>query len=407
MHRYVLLLLLLGASIAACGVSSGEPFLQGSTDPRPIEPEPGDLTGLHLSPVATGLSTPVWAVAPANDERLFIVEKTGTIRILRDGVVQMTPFLDLTSEVSTDHLERGLTGLAFHPGFAANGRIVVFYTDREGTSQVVEYQLDSRDPEVVDLETARPLLSMPQFHPAHQGGSVAFGPDGYLWVTVGDGGILSDGEGGVDSDPMQHGQNPSTLLGSVLRIDVDTGEDGYAIPPDNPFVDGGGAPEVWAYGLRNPWRIAFDEDLVYISEVGHEWWEEVNVVPLSEPGRNFGWSIKEGPDCFEAEICDDSGLSEPTLPVYHERACALVGGPVYRGSAIPELDGHFFYGDWCVGWVRSFEYQDGSVQSEREWEELTGIGNLNSFAVDAAGEMYVMNMEGTLWRIVPVRAGSG
>jgi hypothetical protein len=405
-HRFLFLMLVLVTFAVACGeTESDEPSLQEVVPLERAEPGEGELVGLHLLPVATGLSSPVWAVAPPNDERLFIVEKSGTVRILSDGVVKAQPFLDLSDLVSTDHLERGLLGLAFHPEFAGNGRLVAFYTDLAGNSQVVEYRLDSDNEEQVDLASARPLLSIKQFHPAHQGGAVAFGPDGYLWVTVGDGGILSDGEGGIISDPMEHGQNPSTIHGSVLRIDLDASDEGYAIPADNPFVDGGGAPEIWAYGLRNPWRIEFDQDLVYISDVGNDWWEEVNVTPLSEAGKNYGWSTKEGPECFAAEECDATGLTEPTFPVYHERACALVGGPVYRGGAIPELNGHFFYGDWCLGWIRSFEYKDGVVQSETEWTELTDVGNLNSFAVDARGEMYVMNLAGDLFRIVPVRAG--
>jgi len=408
MHRLVVLLLGFTVFVAACGDETpDEPSRQARPELKPLEAKPGELVGLRLEPVATGLSFPVSAVAPPNDERLFIVEKTGTVRILADGVVQASPFLDLSSEVSTDHLEQGLLGLAFHPDFHNNGRLFVFYTDVVGTSRLVEYTVDSDDPEQVDIGSAHPLLSVEQFDQAHQGGAVAFGPDGYLWVPIGDGGILPDGEGGIDSDPKEQGQDPWTFLGSVLRIDIDTSADGYTIPEDNPFIEGGGAPEVWAYGLRHPWRLEFDQDLVYISDVGHEWWEEVNVTPLSEPGKNFGWSIQEGPECFEAEECDDSGLTAPTFPVYHQRSCALVGGPVYRGGAIPELSGHFFYGDWCVGWVRSFEYKDGVVQSEKEWTELSDIGNLNSFAVDARGEMYVMNLEGDLFRIVAVRSDVG
>jgi glucose/arabinose dehydrogenase len=367
----------LGLLAAACGNSpEALPPATAETEQQPT----GELLGLQLTPVVAGLSSPVAAAAPPGDPRLFIVEKTGTVRIYDEGLLLAAPYLDVRDLVSIDHLERGLLGLEFHPDYVENGRLFVFYTDRNGTSQLVEYRVDSADPNVVDLDTARTLLSVEQFHPAHQGAAMAFGPDGYLWVTVGDGGILSDGEGGIDSDPMEHGQNPSTVLGTVLRLDVDSTDQGYAIPSDNPFVNGGGAPEVWAYGLRNPWRITFDEDLVYISDVGHEWWEEINITPIDESGKNFGWSVKEGPECFEAQTCDATGLVEPTFPMYHERSCALVGGPVYRGRSIPELHGHFL-----------------------DWTALEGIGNLNSFAVDARGEMYVMNMEGELFRIDPVR----
>jgi hypothetical protein len=228
-----------------------------------------------------------------------------------------------------------------------------------------------------------------------------FGPDGYLWVTVGDGGNIGD--------PRGHGQNPNTLLATVIRLDVS--DLPYRIPPDNPFVDSEkGADEVWAYGLRNPWRIWIDDGNVYIPDVGQFQYEEIDIVPIDEPGHNFGWSIAEGFDCYdrdeEDEVVPDCDPTEFTLPVHgyiHENTgCAIVGGPVYRGRDIPELDGHYFYADYCRGWVRTMRYTDGEVTEDREWDALD-MTLVTTFAVDWVGEIYYANLDGNLWKIVPVR----
>jgi glucose/arabinose dehydrogenase len=346
--------------------------------------------------VTDQLDQPIAAAALPGDDRLFVVEKTGKIRILRDGTLLTEPFLDLSRDVTSEGSEQGLTTLAFHPRFEDNGRAFVFYTDVNGTSQLAEYRLDPDDANRLDPATRLGLLSLEQPHPAHQAGALAFGPDGYLWVTLGDGGIGQ----GASGDPWGHGQNPETLYGTIIRVDIDAARP-YAIPPDNPFVDGeDGAREVWAYGLRNPWRMTMDLDsgLLYLTDVGHEKWEEINIVRLDTKGANYGWSIEEGPQCFEADACGDEGLVAPAHFYNHGSGCAIVGGPVYRGTTIPEIEGHYFYADYCLGWIHSLRTEDGRVVEDIDWTvDLGRIGNVTSFAVDGHREMYVMTLAGELF----------
>ncbi|MDP8959778.1 MAG: PQQ-dependent sugar dehydrogenase, partial [Actinomycetota bacterium] len=201
-----------------------------------------------------------------------------------------------------------------------------------------------------------------------------------------------------------NGQRPDTLLATVLRLDVDAAQP-YAIPPDNPFVDGGGAPEVWAYGLRNPWRFSFDQGLLYIADVGQSSWEEVNVVRADRAGLNYGWPIMEGAHCFQEEGCGTWGLVLPVLeyPI-PEDGCAVIGGFVYRGRAIPELVGHYFYGDLCGGWVRSFRFRDGQAVDQRDWtEDLGRVGSILSLGRGSGGELYLTVAEGQVFRLVPRR----
>jgi glucose/arabinose dehydrogenase len=350
------------------------------------------LQGLGLETVAEGLSNPLLVTAPEGDPRLFVVEKVGRVRIVADGELLSEPFLDISSLVLISGArfgEQGFLGLAFHPSYADNGRFFVHYSDRGGDTALVEYRV-SDDPDRADSESARLLLSLEQPAANHNGGMVTFGPDGYLYLGLGDGGAAGDRFG--------NGQNPDTLLATVLRLDVDEG-DPYAIPPDNPFVDGGGAPEVWAYGLRNPWRFAFDDGLIYIADVGQNAWEEIDVAPTDQGGLNYGWPIMEAGHCFQEENCDPAGLVQPVLeyPI-PEEGCAVIGGYVYRGRAIPELAGHYFYGDLCGGWVRSFRHQDGRAAEQAE--HLTGVGNILSFGTDSQGELYVGVAGGTVSRLV-------
>jgi glucose/arabinose dehydrogenase len=237
------------------------------------------------------------------------------------------------------------------------------------------------------------LLEIDQPAGNHNGGMVAFGPDGYLWISTGD--------GGGANDQFDQGQRPDTLLGTMLRIDVDG--DPYAVPTANPFADGGeGAAEVWAYGLRNPWRFSFDGDRLYIADVGQNEIEEVDVVEVEQrEALNFGWPIMEGTNCFRSSSCSSDGLVLPVVEYPHGEGCSVTGGYVYRGTAIPELVGHYFYGDYCSGWVRSFLVaDDGSVGEEREWLPRGTLAGLTSFGVDATGELYAMTTNGTIWRIV-------
>jgi glucose/arabinose dehydrogenase len=221
-----------------------------------------------------------------------------------------------------------------------------------------------------------------------------FGPDGYLYVALGDGA----------ANP-QAAQDTESLLGSILRLDVD-GAQRYAIPPDNPFVDGGGAPEIWVYGLRNPWRFSIDEatGTLYIGDVGLEAWEEVDAIPLGEGGANLGWPLFEGDTCYQSEDCNASGLTFPIVQHSHDEGCSIIGGYTYHGAAIPELAGHYFYSDWCGGWIRSFRLVEGEATELRDWsDQLERIGSISSFGVDGSGELYVVTSQGTLARIEPVR----
>jgi glucose/arabinose dehydrogenase len=338
---------------------------------------------------------PVFAIAPAGDDRLFVLEQEGLIGVIEGGQLRSRPFLDITSEVGAEGLEQGLLGMAFHPAHESNGRFFVYFTDPGGTSRLVEYAVSGDDPNVADPASGRLLLSQDQPASNHNGGMIQFGPDGYLYVALGDG-------GGAD-DQFGNGQRADTLLGTILRLDVDGG-DPYAVPPDNPFVGGGGLSQVWAYGLRNPWRFDIDQNLIYIGDVGQNKWEEVSIAPLTGGPLNFGWPIVEGFECFQSDDCEDEGLISPALVFDHGQGCSVIGGFVYRGSAIPELDGHYFHGDWCGGWVRSFRYRGGQVTDPQDWAADFGdVGRIVSFGEDGHGELYLVSQEGTIFRIVPIR----
>jgi glucose/arabinose dehydrogenase len=346
---------------------------------------------IRLEPVASGLSSPLYLTAPTADPRLFIVEQPGRIRIVRNGELLSTPFLDITDRVSNGG-ERGLLSVAFHPNYAANGFLYVDYTDPRGDTRIERYTVSS-DPDRADPASGKLLLTIKQPYANHNGGLVLFGPDRMLYIGMGDG-----GSGG---DPMGNGQNRQSLLGKMLRIDVDGG-DPYGIPADNPFVGRTDAkPEIWALGLRNPWRFSFDPTthLLYIADVGQNRWEEVDVVSDKEGGLNYGWNIMEGPACYRTSNCDQTGL---TLPIYsygHDEGCSITGGYVYRGSAIPVVVGHYFFADYCNGWVRSFKFDGGKVTEPRQWS-VGNVGRILSFGEDAAGELYVLSDKGTVYHIV-------
>jgi glucose/arabinose dehydrogenase len=289
-----------------------------------------------------------------------------------------------------------MLSVAFHPRYAANGFLYVNYTDRRGDTQVVRFTV-SRDPDRADPATARRVLSIGQPYGNHNGGLVMFGPDGMLYVGMGDG-----GSGG---DPHGNGQDRASLLGKLLRLDVDRG-DPYAVPADNPFVGRPGLRgEIWAYGLRNPWRFCFDPPpgLLYVADVGQNRWEEINVVPAGRAGLDYGWNVMEGDHCFRSRDCDRGGRVIPALEYDHGEGCSVTGGFVYRGRVMPDLAGHYFYADYCNGWIRSFHYEGGRVATHREWRRLEP-GRVTSFGQDAAGELYVCSDEGTVYRLAPGRA---
>ena len=376
-----------GASLAACLAA-----LFACSDPA----TPGSRLPIELEVVASGLDAPLHLTAPPGDERrLFIVERGGRIRIVRDGVLLPTPFLDIGGRVSSGG-EQGLLGMAFHPDYEANGFFYVDYTDTSGDTKVVRYGVSS-DPDRAEAGPDVTILSVAQPFPNHNGGLVAFGPDGMLYVGLGD--------GGSSGDPRGNGQDPSTLLGSLLRVDVDAASP-YAVPPDNPFVGEPSArPEVWAYGLRNPWRFSFDRQTgdLYIGDVGQGAREEISFQPAaSAGGENYGWNVMEGTACFEPPNgCDASGLTPPVLDYPHGEGCSVTGGHVYRGADFPELRGRYFYADFCATWIRSLRIEDGeAVDVQDHTQQLGPVEGVSSFGEDARGELYVVSLEGTVYRIV-------
>jgi hypothetical protein len=340
------------------------------------------LTGLTYTEIATGLPFPVLFTIRPTDGANFILTKDGQVWQLTDAGPDV--FLDISDRV-TNSGERGLLGMAWHP--TDPERLFLHYSDRSGDTVISEF---------IDGEE-RLILGVAQPAPNHNGGMIEFGPDGYLYIALGDGG------GG--GDQFGNGQPVDDLLANLLRIDVDGG-DPYGIPGDNPYVDGSGAPEVWASGLRNPWRFSFDEGLIYIGDVGQGAYEEIDVAPADAAGLNYGWPVSEGLHCYDPpQGCDISGHSLPVLEVAHSDSgtCSIAGGVVYRGAAIPELVGHYFYSDYCAGYLRSFLYADGAATETRDWTEQVGsIGGVISFGRSAAGEVYVMNTD-TVYRIDPVR----
>jgi len=360
----------------------------------------GDTTGIITPPevtlgvqeIASGFSNPLYVISPAGDLRLFVVEQDGRIKIIKNGQVLATPFLDITSRISSGG-ERGLLSVAFHPLYATNGFFYVNFTDVAGNTRVERFTVSS-NPDIANAASSKLLLAVTQPFPNHNGGLNVFGPDGMLYIGLGDG-----GSGG---DPLGNGQKLSTLLGKILRIDVDHG-DPYAIPSDNPFVGQPNARgEIWAYGLRNPWRFAFDKlgGLLYVADVGQDRFEEVDVVASTAKGVNYGWNTMEGASCFATTSCTQTGLELPALVYDHSNgACSITGGYVYRGAVITDLIGHYFYSDYCAGFLKSFRYQNGNA-TEQHTYSIGNIGSITSFGQDASGELYLTSSNGKVYRIV-------
>lgn len=376
--------------------------------------------GGGLEAVGSGFEYPVYVTSPPGQpDRLFVVEQRGLIRQIH-GQGYAQPFLDIRDRVDFDGGERGLLGLAFHPSFAANGRLFVHYTNHDGDIVISEFLAGQENPSEASSDSERRLLVIPhRASPNHNGGQVAFGPDGYLYIGTGDGSWQED----LDNN----GQNVGTLLGKLLRIDVDSHGPGieYAVPESNPFVGrANAAPEIWAFGLRNPWRFSFDRETgdLYIGDVGQYSWEEVNVKPAGAPGGvNYGWSYMEGSRCFRpAEGCPTKGLTLPVLEYPNRRdeavegkghwgiPSAIVGGYVYRGSQIPALRGTYLYADYFLGFVRTFVLAHGQATCLRDiTAELIGQAHnqryyFSSFGEDANGELYIVeHRRGEIYRIVP------
>ncbi|HYC49711.1 MAG TPA: PQQ-dependent sugar dehydrogenase [Gemmatimonadaceae bacterium] len=361
--------------------------LLGCSDPNPPLP-----SALRVTPFVNGLSAPIFLASPPGDARVFIAEQGGRIRVVVDGALVEEPFLDISSKISAGG-ERGLLGFAFHPDFATNGFFYVNYTDLNGDTKIERYHAQP-SALTADAASASHVLGIPQPFSNHNGGMLLFGPDGNLWIGTGDG-----GSGG---DPQGNGQRTTTLLGKMLRISVGAA-DGYAIPLDNPFATSTAVrTEIWGLGLRNPWRYSIDRGtgLLYVADVGQNAWEEIHVVRTNASPVNFGWVIMEGTRCYNAESCDMNGLDIPVLEYPHAEGCSITGGFVYRGSFIPGIRGHYFYSDFCTGFLRSFRYADGRATQQREWD-VGDLGNVMSFGEDSAGELYILSSNGTVYRIVP------
>ncbi|MGD8751910.1 MAG: PQQ-dependent sugar dehydrogenase [Anaerolineales bacterium] len=362
-------------------------MVEESRSSVPTFPDP---EGYQWAPVASGLNKPVGMThADDGSGRLFVIEQAGLIRIVQNGELLPTPFLDIRDLVGSRGNEQGLLGLAFHPRFSENGYLFVNYTDNNGDTVISRFRVSS-DGGQVNANTETRLLQVSQPYGNHNGGHVVFGPEGYLYTGLGDG-----GSGG---DPQGNAQNLNTPLGKLLRIDVDGGEP-YAIPQDNPFTGGEGSPEVWAVGLRNPWRFSFDRltgDL-YIGDVGQNQWEEINFWSIENPGgANFGWDFREGAHPYEGSPPLGLDLIDPVAEYDHSQGCSVTGGVVYRGS-LPEWQGVYLYGDWCSGRVWGL-LQDaaGGWQNELLFESGARI---SAFGEDEDGEVYLVDHGGNLFRL--------
>lgn len=390
----------------------------------------GDLPGdpdVQLVQVATGLVDPV-NVTNAGDGsgRIFVVERTGTIRIIENGEVLAEPFLDLSNSVKTDFLEQGLLGLAFHPDYENNGRFYVYYAryNANGALTLEEYQVSADNPNVADPQTNRVLFSLADPYFNHNGGTIKFGPDGYLYIAIGDGGSAGD--------PFDNAQDLSTLFGKILRIDVDGGEP-YGIPEDNPFAVAGqilygpsvgepgryhpdGSPEIWMYGLRNPWQFAFDRETgeMFIADVGQNYWEEIHVAEAGVGGQNYGWDLLEGTHCYPADVTECQPFGEAPVAEYDhsDGSCSITGIGVYRGEISTDLDGMYFNSDFCSGNLWGLQRDDAG---EWQYEVLLDTSLLVTGAGEGEdGELYLTscscafgkdydpfeNPEGTVWQIM-------
>ena len=347
---------------------------------------------IKLTRVAQGLASPVFVTAAPGDSRLFIVQQNGIVSVLEDTKVR--DVLNIIERV-THAGEAGLLGLALHPDFLNNNLAYVSYTKGNLTSVIEEYRFDE-NLRGFDPASRREVYALDQPAGNHNGGMIAFGPDGYLYVGFGD--------GGGANDTYANGQNFDTPLGAIVRIGVGPGfAQPFAIPDDNPDLNAP-APESWVYGARNPWRFSFDGDQLYIADVGQSGEEEVHVIGAgsASSGLNLGWPLAEGNSCFSDAACRQKDLDWPVLTYPTGEGCAITGGYVYRGKNIPDLNGHYFYGDFCTGEISSFLLMDGVATSKRSWAGMLGrVEFLSSFGTDGFGELYAVSLTGSIFRLDP------
>lgn len=357
----------------------------------------GPICGrLAREPIASDLRWPVYATALPGDDRIFVVLRLDSQVIVLDGAGQAgdEPFLDVADETNLADFEAGLLYLAFHPDYANNGYVFVSFTSIDRTLRVARFTVPPETPDAVDPDSEVALLDIPVPANHNVGGVLEFGPDGLLYIGVGD--HLHEA----------NGQDMTQLAGKILRIDVDdTGKAPYEVPADNPFVgEKGVAPEIWASGLREPYRIDFDDETgdLYVSDVGEDLFEELEVVPAGDPGgENFGWATMEGPACHTPpDGCDQTGLTEAAYAYSHDEGTAIIGAGVYRGTALPECwQGRYFFGDYPTGWIRTLRWEGDRVLELEQHDELRGDGAFVSFGLDGNGEILIVN-EDTLDRIV-------
>ncbi len=384
----LLIALLIGSIGPARNVSAAN--LQASIPPN-----------LKLTPVLSGLTQPIFAThAGDGSGRLFIAQRTGEILIWDGTTLNATPFLDVSDIIKTTSGEQGLLGLAFDPDYSNNGYFYIVYTDQSsvGDDVLARYEVSSGDPDVADDTSAQILLTVSQPETNHNGGMIAFGPDGYLYFALGDG-----GGGGDNHGTIGNGQDTTTLLGKILRLDVSTVP--YTVPATNPFFSSANPSikkEIWAYGLRNPWRFSFDSDTgdLYIGDVGQNEQEEIDYQPAAFPGgANYGWRIREGNLCHNPSsgCVSPSGYVAPATVYSHSLGCSVTGGYVYRGAAFPGLVGVYLFGDFCTGNLWGL-YKNASNQWVKTLMKDTGY-NISSFAEDGQGELYILNYGGQLIHI--------
>ncbi|GAA3447948.1 PQQ-dependent sugar dehydrogenase [Planomonospora venezuelensis] len=376
---------LLCVALAACsagepagGSAATAPGATGSAAPTSAAGTPDPGAGPEFTEIAR-LDMPVAMALRPGDETLYVAEQGGRLRKISGGKVAEDPVVDLSDEVSRGN-EQGLLGVAFHP---EEDFLYLNWTDREGTTHITEWAFDGRE-----ATGRRDVLTQPQPYSNHNGGQLAFGPDGHLYIALGDG-----GSGG---DPQGNGQNLGTWLGKILRIDPRGTP--YKVPEDNPFAGRQGAkPEIWAYGLRNPWRFTFDRKTgdLWIGDVGQNEWEEVDHQPKGEGGRNYGWNLREGRHPFRGNGAA-GGLVDPVIeyPLGQDGTCSVIAGYVYRGTKIPSLAGRFLYGDFCAGWVRS-----APADRPGEGKDLGRVEQLSSFGEDHDGELYALSLSGPVYRL--------
>ena len=385
-RRHPLTCLLAAAALAACHDAAA-----------PVTPADH---GPWLAPVDSGYDFSLFVTAPPGDtSRLFVVERGGRILLRKHGVRQDSAFLNLTAATGGAS-EYGVYGLAFHPRYATNHELYVYYVANDGSAQLSRFLADASF-DHADPASEHSILNVPEAPDAVlYGGVVAFGPGGKLYLALG------DGDADVDTAESSLSQDSTSLLGKFLRLDVDGG-DPYAVPPDNPYVGRPGwRPEIWQLGLRNPWRWSFDRKTgdLWIGDVGQHVWEEIDYLPAgAAPGNNFGWPFMEGDDCYQPALgCPTLGLVTPVLEYAHDPTCAVTGGYVYRGTAYPELDGVYLYGDYCAGWVRGFRLVNGApVEAFTPLASPLVNDNVVSFGEDANGEVYVVMASGRIYRVAP------